>query len=95
MRVSCPCCGERGIEEFTCLGDAGPRRPTDGGAAPTPEWADYVYLRDNPAGLHQELWYHGAGCRCWLVVTRNTVSHEIFGAELARNVALARLGNAP
>jgi hypothetical protein len=26
-------------------------------------WHDYVYLRDNPAGPHRELWQHVSGCR--------------------------------
>ena len=44
----------------------------------------------NPAGLHRELWYHEQGDRSWLVVTRDTVSHEITSVELARDVARAR-----
>ena len=47
---------------------------------------DYVHLRDNPAGLHRELWYHEQGDRSWIVVTRDTVSHEIVKVELARDV---------
>ena len=38
------------------------------------------------AGVHRELWFHEQGDRSWLVVTRNTVTHEILGAELARDV---------
>ena len=49
---------------------------------------DYAYLRDNPAGVHRELWFHEQGDRSWLVVTRDTQTHEILGAELARDVAL-------
>ena len=48
---------------------------------------DYVYLRDNPAGVHRELWQHIHGCRSWLVVTRNTRDHTIAGAEPAKKVA--------
>ena len=44
---------------------------------------DYVYLRDNPSGLHRELWYHGGGCHKWLVVTRNTRTHEISDVKFA------------
>ena len=84
MRLPCPCCGERSVEEFSYFGDAGPRRPTDGGAAPTAAWTDYVYLRDNPAGPHRELWYHGVGCRSWVVLTRDTRTHAILDARLAR-----------
>ena len=49
-----------------------------------------LYNRDNPAGEHRELWYHEQGDRSWLVVTRNTVTHEITKVELARDVARAR-----
>ena len=44
---------------------------------------------DNPAGEHRELWFHEQGDRSWLVVTRNTESHEIISVELARDVARA------
>ena len=33
--------------------------------------------------MHQELWYHGGGCRAWLVVTRNTRTHEISDVTFA------------
>ena len=46
---------------------------------------DAVYLRDNPAGPHFELWYHGSGCRSWLRVHRNTLTHEILGVALAKS----------
>jgi sarcosine oxidase subunit delta len=91
MRFNCPYCGERGLEEFTYRGDATVTRPTDGGSGPTEAWEDYVYMRDNPAGLHRELWYHGAGCQTWLVVTRDLRSHEIKAVEVARDVARGRL----
>ena len=42
---------------------------------------DYLYLRDNPAGEHSELWYHEYGDRSWLVVTRDTNNHEILKVE--------------
>ena len=51
---------------------------------------DYLYLRDNPAGEHQELWYHEQGARSWLVVTRNTLTHEITAVEMAHDVARKR-----
>ena len=51
---------------------------------------DYLHLRDNPAGLHRELWFHEQGDRSWLVVTRDTTTHEITKVELARDVARAK-----
>jgi sarcosine oxidase subunit delta len=74
----------RGSEEFTYLGDATVRRPDPAAADAQRAFHDYVYLRENPSGIHQELWYHGGGCRSWLVVTRNTRTHEINDAKLAR-----------
>lgn len=79
MRIPCPFCGDRDAQEFVYRGDASPRRPgTDEG------FYDYVYLRDNPAGLLREHWYHAQGCRNWIVVRRDTRTHEITGTALAR-----------
>jgi sarcosine oxidase subunit delta len=93
MRIRCVHCGERGNEEFVVLGDAAPERPHAPGPLTEEElqrWHDYVYLRDNPAGRHRELWYHAAGCRAWLVVDRDTRTHEVVEVTAAREVALAR-----
>ena len=49
-----------------------------------------VDLRDNPSGLHQELWYHGGGCRKWLVVTRDTRTHDISEVKFADGGARGR-----
>ena len=95
MRINCCYCGLRGHEEFTYHGDATVSRPDgDPGIAlddaARQRFVDYVYLRDNPAGPHRELWQHVSGCRAWLVVTRDTTSHAIERVEPARDVALAR-----
>jgi len=89
MLIPRPLLGPRDAQEFTYLGDAALLHRPDGMAASAAkDFNDYVYLRDNPAGLHRELWFHEQGDRSWLVVTRNTVTHEILGAELANEVAL-------
>ena len=45
-----------------------------------------MYLRKNPAGIHQELWFHQQGDRSWLVVSRNTLTHEIIKVDLVSNI---------
>ncbi|HEX3848747.1 MAG TPA: sarcosine oxidase subunit delta [Steroidobacteraceae bacterium] len=84
MRIQCPFCGERDLSEFTYLGDASFVRPDPDSADAGERFYDAVYLRDNPSGPFEELWYHGSGCRGWLRVRRNTRTHEILGVELAR-----------
>lgn len=95
MLIPHPLLGLRDSQEFTYLGDASlidrPDWQADGEAdRAIDQFHDYLYLRDNPAGLHRELWFHEQGDRSWLVVTRDTRTHEIVGAELASDVARAR-----
>lgn len=88
MRIPCPYCGSRDVQEFTCLGSAAPQRPSPEAAENA--MFDYVYMRDNPRGPHDEYWYHGAGCHAWLIVTRDTFTHAITGAVAAREAARGR-----
>jgi sarcosine oxidase subunit delta len=46
-------------------------------AAPLEAWVQAVYVRGNPRGPHRERWHHSDGCRLWLIVERNTLTHEI------------------
>ncbi|MFV0359619.1 sarcosine oxidase subunit delta [Tropicimonas sp.] len=86
MRLTCPLCGERDLREFTPRGSAVfADRP--GPEASPEDWNAYLHLRDNPEGPTRELWWHGAGCGCWLIVARDTRTHEIF--------ALTPVGEAP
>ena len=79
--ITCPYCGPRDHGEFSYVGDATVKRPDPATAAET-DWAAYIYLRDNPKGPHLELWHHHAGCRAFVKVARDTVTHEISGTAL-------------
>ena len=83
MRIACPHCGPRGHDEFAYHGDAVPSRPDAAAPDALAAFNDYVYLRTNPAGAHRELWYHSAGCQAWLIVERDTRSHEITSVQSA------------
>ena len=90
MIIDHPLLGPRDAAEFVYLGDASLiNRPNWQAEDASERFYDYLYLRDNTAGEHRELWYHEHGDRSWLVVTRNTMTHEISKVELAREVALA------
>ena len=88
MRITCPLCGERDRREFYYQGDAIALMRPDGDAGPE-VWDDYLHNRDNPAGVTRDLWHHEAGCGAWLVVTRNTVTHEVSAVKLASDEASA------
>jgi methylglutamate dehydrogenase subunit B len=90
MLIKCPHCGTRPIEEFTFLGDADVVRPTSNDPTTMDQWFDYVYLRDNPRGAFNEYAQHSSGCRAWLVVSRNTDSHEVYGTVTARDYTKKR-----
>ena len=88
MIINHPLLGPRDAQEFTYLGDASLIDRPDWQAEDAAEqFYNYQYLRNNTAGEHRELWFHEGGDRSWLVVTRNTVTHEISNVELARDVA--------
>jgi len=88
MRLTCPVCGERDLREFYYMGDAVALARPDSEAGEA-AWDDYVHNRDNPAGVTRDLWQHEAGCAAWIVVTRNTVSHEVLETALAADVKRA------
>jgi sarcosine oxidase subunit delta len=90
MLIPCPHCGTRPVEEFTFLGDAAPTRPTTNDPSSMETWYEYVYLRNNPRGPIEEYAHHSGGCRSWLVVSRNTETHEVFGAVTARDFTKAK-----
>jgi methylglutamate dehydrogenase subunit B len=85
MLIDCPYCGARDSHEFSYRGDAASTRPDPTAEKAAEAFHDYVYLRDNPAGDHLGWWYHGAGCRQWLKVSRNTLTHTINAVRLARD----------
>lgn len=81
MYLTCPYCGERSVTEFTYGGDASVSRPREPAAAGDAEWFGYLYQRNNPAGRHREYWHHNLGCRQWLRVERDTITHEVIAAD--------------
>ena len=82
LRINCPFCGERDHSEFTYGGDATVVYPALD--APLEAWIDAVYVRANPNGPHRERWQHSLGCRLWLIVERDTMTHAISSVMPAR-----------
>jgi len=43
---------------------------------------DYIYIRSNPKGPHDEFWHHTSGCRKFVKVRRDVVTHEIHDTSI-------------
>jgi sarcosine oxidase subunit delta len=83
MIIDHPLLGPRDISEFMYLGDASLlNRPKWDAEDAEHSFYEYLYLRKNVAGIHKELWFHQQGDRSWLVISRNTLTHEIIQVDL-------------
>lgn len=79
LQIFCPHCREqRDEDEFNYSGEAHIARPVEPEALSDEQWADYLFFRKNPRGLHHEMWYHSAGCRRYFNVSRDTVTYQIY-----------------
>ena len=77
LLINCPYCGERNENEFHYGDQAHIARPEGTEDLNDQEWAQFVYLRDNPKGLFIERWQHSAGCGRWFNAVRDTVSSRM------------------
>jgi sarcosine oxidase subunit delta len=78
LLIKCPFCGPRPEIEFSYGGQAHIERPKDPMSLDDQSWAEYLYIRSNPRGIHAERWRHINGCARFFNVRRNTISDEIL-----------------
>ena len=76
LRIPCPHCGTRDESEFVFGGQSHITRPPF--SATDTQWCEYLYMRENPKGIHCERWQHAFGCGRWFNIARHTVTHEIL-----------------
>jgi len=51
------------------------------------DFESYLFLRENPRGVHFERWRHAYGCGKWFHAARCTVTLEVFGTYPAQTTA--------
>ncbi|MGE5511449.1 MAG: sarcosine oxidase subunit delta [Bacteroidota bacterium] len=79
LLIKCPYCAmERPEIEFRYAGEAHLTRLADASHLSDAEWADFLYMRTNPKGLHVERWRHVHGCGRFFNAVRHTVSDRIL-----------------
>jgi sarcosine oxidase subunit delta len=76
LLIDCPWCGNRPEVEFAYGGQAHLARPPDPAALGDQQWADYLYVRSNPRGLHAERWRHLHGCGRFFNALRDTTTDQ-------------------
>ncbi len=77
LLIPCPWCGPRPEIEIRHAGQAHLTRPADPQVVSDSEWADFLYFRENPKGMHAERWRHIHGCGRFFNCVRDTVSDRI------------------
>ncbi len=83
--LTCPCCGQIGEEtEFHPGGEAHLTRFGPGSS--DDEFESYLFVRENPKGVHFERWRHVYGCGKWFHVARCTTTLEVFGTYSAQTL---------
>lgn len=78
LLIPCPWCGPRSEIEFHYGGAANIIRPSEPAVTTDAEWADFLYIRTNPKGIHTERWRHQHGCGRFFNCTRDTVTDKIL-----------------
>ena len=84
--LTCPVCGITAEEtEFHAGGEAHLTR--FGPGASDEDFETYLFMRENPRGVHFERWRHVYGCGKWFHAARCTTSLEVFGTYTAQTAA--------
>ena len=79
LLIRCPFCEmDRPEVEFRHAGEAHVARAPDPAAQTDEEWAQFLYLRANPKGLHAERWRHNSGCGRYFNALRDTVTDRFL-----------------
>lgn len=81
LTIPCPFCGPRSESEFAYCGPKTNRRPEDPAAMSASEWVEHLTVPPNPVGPVLEHWWHVRGCGAWVLIERDTATHELKSAE--------------
>ena len=86
LTLTCPNCGITAEEtEFHAGGEAHLKRFGPGSS--DSDFEKYLFMRENPKGVHFERWRHVAGCGKWFHAARCTMTLEVFGTYPAQTLA--------
>ena len=81
--MPCPLNGLRNIDEFVYGGEVSAMPDSDDMS--DAEWADWLFLRANAAGLVREWWFH-APSAYWFIAERDTATDVIVRTYAAESL---------
>jgi len=85
LLLECPYCGIAADEtELSPGGQAHLKR--FGPGASDEDFEHYLFMRENPRGVHFERWRHVYGCGKWFHAARCTTTLEVFGTYPAQTL---------
>jgi sarcosine oxidase subunit delta len=79
--ISCPLNGPRNSSEFAYGGEV----RVEPAGTDDPSWADFVWCRENRAGVVREWWCH-VPSGYWFIAERNTVTDEFLATYPAASL---------
>ncbi|ARU01080.1 sarcosine oxidase subunit delta [Yoonia vestfoldensis] len=83
LTLHCPYCGVQADEtDLQPGGQAHLKRFGPGSS--DDQFEDYMFMRENPKGVHFERWRHAYGCGKWFLAARCTATLEVFGTYPAQ-----------
>jgi heterotetrameric sarcosine oxidase delta subunit len=95
LLIDLPLLRKRPEIEFSYGGQAHLARPQRPAALDDQAWADFLYMRSNPKGVHAERWRHLRGCARFFNALRDTTTdHFLATYKSGRRAAAARSGAA-
>lgn len=76
--LNCPYCG-MDVDETDLQPGGQAHLKREGPGSSDEDFEDYLFLRENPKGVHFERWRHAYGCGKWFLAARCTRTLEVFG----------------
>ncbi|KQI69688.1 sarcosine oxidase subunit delta [Loktanella sp. 3ANDIMAR09] len=81
--LNCPYCG-RDVDETDLHAGGEAHLKRFGPGSSDDEFEHYLFMRENPKGVHFERWRHVYGCGKWFLAARNTATLQVYGTYSAQ-----------
>jgi len=78
--LHCPYCG-MDVDETDLHAGGEAHLKREGPGASDDAFEDYLFMRENPKGVHFERWRHAYGCGKCFLAARCTQTLEVFGTS--------------